>query len=179
LKKLTQELILDVTEQLIYEKGMNKTTLNDIAHHLGVSHPALYKHFLNKEELFQTLALRWLEETSRTLFDWEPNSFSIKDNLHDWLWLFVTSKKNLFENDQKMFILYTDYIENNDKLIESHLHKLAKKVSEISGLNMEMGSAIITTFTYFHNPYFAQRWHKTTYQKNFENVYQLICMQLD
>lgn len=60
--RLSQEIILNMAEKIIYEKGMEKTTLYDIAGNLNVTHAALYKHYRNKEDLFQKLALRWLEE---------------------------------------------------------------------------------------------------------------------
>ncbi|HEY0222283.1 TetR/AcrR family transcriptional regulator [Lactovum miscens] len=172
--KLTQELILDTTEKLIYEFGMDKTTLNDIAKRLNVSHPALYKHFLNKEELFQKLAWRWLEETSKNLFNWTKSTISTRQNLHDWLWLLASTKKTLFEKDQRMFSLYTDYIENNEELITIHLRHLAEKVSEITGLDEGKGKAIITAFIYFHNPYFANQWDRPNYKVLFEDTFCLL-----
>ncbi len=167
-------MILDMTEKVIYDKGMEKTTLYDVAKKLQVTRPALYKHYRNKEDLFQKLALRWLERTSKKLFAWKlhPGS-SRKEQLHEWLWLLATTKKKLYEEDRRMFLLYTDYIEHDNHLVRIHLHELAKKAEEISGWENQ-GEAIIMAFIYFHNPYFADRWEQANYQRLFEEVWKLI-----
>ncbi|MFK4935520.1 TetR/AcrR family transcriptional regulator [Lactococcus garvieae] len=177
--KLNRNLILDTTEQLIYKQGVFKTTLCDIAKELGVSHPALYKHFKSKEDILQQLALRWLSTTSYEILNWTPEQIGSKKAVHDWLWLLASTKKSLYENDPKMFVLYTTYIESNDDLIRTHLHHLAKKAAEISNCDIEMGEAIIRAFTYFHNPYFASRWKNDNYKADFENSFRLISLSFN
>ncbi|MBC2268089.1 TetR/AcrR family transcriptional regulator [Listeria sp. FSL L7-0083] len=172
--RLSQEIILDMAEQIIYEKGMEKTTLYDIAGNLNVTHAALYKHYRNKEDLFQKLALRWLEETSREIFAWAPNAEqTLDDALHDWLWLLADTKKKLYKTDRKMFLLYTDYIEQKEELVKNHVAHLVQKAEEVSG-RVNQGDAIITAFIYFHNPYFASRWEQAGYAELFERVWQVV-----
>lgn len=172
--RLSQEIILNMAEKIIYEKGMEKTTLYDIASNLNVTHAALYKHYRNKEDLFQKLALRWLEETSREIFDWTQEAGQTPDDaLHDWLWLLADTKKKRYKTDRKMFLLYTDYIEQNEELVKNHVAHLAQKAEEVSG-RTNQGNAIITAFTYFHNPYFASRWEQAGYAKLFEDVWQIV-----
>ncbi len=172
--RLTQKIILDMAGKIIYEKGMEKTTLYDIAKNLKVTHAALYKHYRNKEDLLQKLALRWLEETSRDLFTWEAKQkLSRQESLHEWLWLLARTKKKLYETDRRMFLLYTDYIEHNSELVAEHLGHLAQKAEEVSGWTNQ-GAAIITAFVYFHNPYFANRWGQADYSKLFEGVWSLL-----
>jgi Transcriptional regulator len=174
LSKLNRELILDATEQLIYKQGVFKTTLNGVAKELGVSHPALYKHFNNKDDILQQLALRWLKTTSYEILNWTPEQIGSKQDVHDWLWLLASTKKSLFKNDPKMFVLYTTYIESNEDLIRTHLHHLSQKIAEISNLDIELGEAIIRAFTYFHNPYFAPKWENNNFETDFDNTYKLI-----
>lgn len=47
MKTISREVILRAVEQLIEERGVEKTTLTQVAKHLGVSHAALYKYFKN------------------------------------------------------------------------------------------------------------------------------------
>ncbi|HDU3116239.1 TPA: TetR/AcrR family transcriptional regulator [Listeria monocytogenes] len=172
--RLSQEIILNMAEKIIYEKGMEKTTLYDIAGNLNVTHAALYKHYRNKEDLFQKLALRWLEETSREIFDWTQGAGQTPDDaLHDWLWLLADTKKKRYKTDRKMFLLYTDYIEQNEELVKNHVAHLAQKAEEVSG-RTNQGTAIITAFTYFHNPYFTSRWEQAGYADLFEDVWQIV-----
>ncbi|MEH7096924.1 TetR/AcrR family transcriptional regulator [Neobacillus vireti] len=175
---LNKERILSVTEEIIIKKGVQKTTLSDIAKELGVTHAAFYKHYKNKEDLLQQLALRWLETTSKELLEWvTPKGISNKDALHDWLWLLATTKKKLYHNDRRMFRLYTDYLERTQVLVVEHLKQLAQKAESISGLN-QLGPAIITAFVYFHNPYFADRWDSEFYEEMFEDVWRLVSNKL-
>lgn len=175
--KLTQEKILNMTEQIIAEKGLEKTTLYDIAQNLGVTHAALYKHYRNKDELLQTLALRWLTETSANLLAWQPSSKLTTTSaiLHDWLWLLATTKKHLYNNNPRMFVLYTDYIEKNSDLVADHLNHLANKIDSLSD-RPNQGEALLTLFVYFHNPYFAPRWNKDNYTSLFESAWQLVTL---
>lgn len=175
---LTKEKIFSVTEEIIMRKGVQKTTLSDIAKELGVSHAAFYKHYKNKEDLLQQLALRWLGTTSKELLEWvAPKGVSSAVALHDWLWLLATTKKRLYLEDKCMFRLYTDYLEHTQILVNDHLKQLAEKAESISGLK-NSGSAIITAFIYFHNPYFADRWDNDCYKENFEDVWELIANKL-
>jgi AcrR family transcriptional regulator len=175
---LTKEKIFSVTEETIMRKGVEKTTLSDIAKELGVTHAAFYKHYKNKEDLLQQLALRWLETTSKELLEWAaPKGVSSAVALHDWLWLLATTKKKLYHDDKRMFRLYTDYLERTQILVKDHLKQLAEKAESISGLK-KLGPAIITAFVYFHNPYFADRWDNEFYKETFEDVWKLIANKL-
>lgn len=156
------------------EKGVKKTKLSDIAKTLGVTHAAFYKHYKNKEDLLQRLALKWLDTTSKDLLEWKaPANIDGESALHDWLWQLANTKKDLYHNDKRMFYLYTDYLEGTQTLINSHLQQLAEKAEAISGRRGE-GQAIMTVFVYFHNPYFAERWDQENYQELFEKVWYLI-----
>jgi len=175
---LNKEKIFSVTEEIIMRKGVEKTTLSDIAKELGVTHAAFYKHYKNKEDLLQQLALRWLETTSKELLEWEsPKCVSSADALHDWLWLLATTKKKLYHDDRRMFRLYTDYLERTQILVKEHLQQLAHKAESISGVK-QSGNAIITAFVYFHNPYFADRWDNEFYKEMFEDVWRLVANKL-
>ncbi|WP_100486657.1 TetR/AcrR family transcriptional regulator [Sporolactobacillus pectinivorans] len=171
---LTEEKIFNVAEAMVMEKGVKKTKLSDIAKALGVTHAAFYKHYKNKEDLLQQLALKWLNTTSKNLLEWTvPANMDGESALHDWLWQLANTKKELYHNDKRMFYLYTDYLEGTQTLINSHLKQLAEKAEAISGRKGE-GQAIMTAFVYFHNPYFAERWDHDDYQELFESVWQLI-----
>ena len=50
--KPTRERILDAAAKLMRSQGLARTTTKAIAAALGLSEPALYRHFASKEELF-------------------------------------------------------------------------------------------------------------------------------
>jgi AcrR family transcriptional regulator len=51
----TRERILAAARELFAEKGMQKTSLQEIADRLGVTKPALYYHFGSREELLRSI----------------------------------------------------------------------------------------------------------------------------
>ena len=51
----TRESILDSALDLFFEKGVNETSLQDIAAHANVTRGAIYWHFQNKVEIFDAL----------------------------------------------------------------------------------------------------------------------------
>jgi AcrR family transcriptional regulator len=55
------EAILDAAFQCFATYGFRRTTMDDIARAVGLSRPALYLHYRNKEDIFRSLAQRYFE----------------------------------------------------------------------------------------------------------------------
>lgn len=51
----TREALLDAAEEVFLEKGVARTSLEQIARHAGVTRGAVYWHFRNKADLFQAM----------------------------------------------------------------------------------------------------------------------------
>ncbi|WP_334118568.1 TetR family transcriptional regulator [Limnobacter sp.] len=54
----TRNLILDTAEAIFSEKGVSRTTLNDIANAAELTRGAIYWHFKNKADLFDAMLQR-------------------------------------------------------------------------------------------------------------------------
>lgn len=54
----TREALLDAAESLFHDKGVARTSLEQIARHAGVTRGAVYWHFKNKADLFHALLER-------------------------------------------------------------------------------------------------------------------------
>jgi TetR/AcrR family acrAB operon transcriptional repressor len=54
----TRDRLLDAAELVFFEKGVSRTSLNDIAEAAGVSRGAIYWHFKNKADLFNAMMER-------------------------------------------------------------------------------------------------------------------------
>ncbi|WP_125182773.1 TetR family transcriptional regulator [Minwuia thermotolerans] len=54
----TRESILDAAERVFFERGVSRTTLDQIARAAGVTRGAVYWHFHNKSDLFNTVVER-------------------------------------------------------------------------------------------------------------------------
>ena len=75
--ELTREALLDAAEQVFLEKGVGKSSLEEIARHVGMTRGALYWHFRNKQYLFEAMLARIelpLEELSDTFCRQHPNN---------------------------------------------------------------------------------------------------------
>jgi TetR/AcrR family transcriptional regulator, repressor of the mexAB-oprM multidrug resistance operon len=51
----TREALLDAAEEVFYERGVARTSLEQIARHAGMTRGAIYWHFRNKADLFHAL----------------------------------------------------------------------------------------------------------------------------
>jgi TetR/AcrR family acrAB operon transcriptional repressor len=54
----TREALLDAAEEVFMEKGVARTTLEQIARHAGMTRGAVYWHFRNKADLFHAMLER-------------------------------------------------------------------------------------------------------------------------
>ncbi|WP_299231066.1 TetR family transcriptional regulator [uncultured Halomonas sp.] len=54
----TREALLDAAEEVFLEKGVARTSLEQIARHAGMTRGAVYWHFKNKADLFQAMLCR-------------------------------------------------------------------------------------------------------------------------
>ncbi|MDN3522541.1 TetR family transcriptional regulator [Halomonas ramblicola] len=54
----TREALLDAAEEVFLERGVARTSLEQIARHAGMTRGAVYWHFKNKADLFQAMLQR-------------------------------------------------------------------------------------------------------------------------
>ena len=70
----TRRRIQDVARELFSEKGVQRTSLQDIAGRLGITKPALYYHFSSREELVRSILQPLIDEGERFLAEQEKRS---------------------------------------------------------------------------------------------------------
>ncbi|HSH50001.1 MAG TPA: TetR family transcriptional regulator [Halomonas sp.] len=56
--KATREALLDAAEELFFERGVARSSLEQIARHAGMTRGAVYWHFRNKADLFLAMVER-------------------------------------------------------------------------------------------------------------------------
>jgi AcrR family transcriptional regulator len=61
--------LLDCAQALFFERGYERTTINDIIDRAGVSKGGFYHHFSSKEELLEALAARLAQEAVARVAD--------------------------------------------------------------------------------------------------------------
>ncbi|AQT78433.1 TetR family transcriptional regulator [Mycolicibacterium litorale] len=70
----TRQRIQDVARELFGQKGVQRTSLQDIADRLGITKPALYYHFKSREELVRSILQPLIEEGERFVAEQEARA---------------------------------------------------------------------------------------------------------
>ncbi len=73
MKTERQQEIIDVALRLINEKGIQGLTMKNISREIGISEPAIYRHFENKIEILLAI-LDLFKESTREIFEKELHS---------------------------------------------------------------------------------------------------------
>lgn len=95
----TKERILRIGLRLFLQKGYDKTSLNDIARQVGISKPAIYHHFKNKDELFHGVLSFFFEEMAK----WSKSRFESCKTLRELLKAFFQSLTSFREVADTIF----------------------------------------------------------------------------
>lgn len=70
----TRERIQDVARELFGQKGVQRTSLQDIADRLGITKPALYYHFKSREDLVRSILQPLIDEGERFVAEQEARA---------------------------------------------------------------------------------------------------------
>ncbi|MGY4710895.1 TetR/AcrR family transcriptional regulator [Mycolicibacterium sp. CBM1] len=70
----TRERIQDVARELFVQKGVQRTSLQDIAERLGITKPALYYHFTSREELVRSILAPVIDEGEKFIVEQETRA---------------------------------------------------------------------------------------------------------
>lgn len=65
----TNKRILDATESIIVMKGVEKTSLSDIAKEVGISKGTLYYYYSSKNQLIEEIADRYFAQMTKQILD--------------------------------------------------------------------------------------------------------------
>lgn|GEM_PF-625552 len=174
--KVTTTLIFAAAREVLAEKGFAKSRLADVARKLEITPAALYKHFTNKEALFEAMSTAWLEQVDEPV--WQTNVRLPEEErvqgLHEWLWLLVSRRREGFAQEPELMAYYEEQLANRDVLIDPNLIRLAAAVENIMAWDTfrhQRGLTIMQTFTYFYHPFFADKWDDNLFKALFETTW--------
>jgi AcrR family transcriptional regulator len=89
----TKKTIVKTALELFLQNGYEKTSMNDIAREVGISKPAIYHHFKNKDQLFHEVLSLFFEEMGK----WSKVRFASCKPLKELLKAFFQSLKSFRE----------------------------------------------------------------------------------
>ncbi len=85
----TRERILDVSQQLILQKGYSGTGLDEIVYEAGLTKGGFLYHFKNRDDLAYALMQRYLDEDDRILNDLAAQAQALVDDPYQQLLAFL------------------------------------------------------------------------------------------
>lgn len=182
---LSRQRILDTAETVMRKYGPAKTNMSDVAKALGVSHPALYRHYENKSALWEAVAERWIEGSLPLLQQVAEENSPPEAKLYSWLLTLHRFKRDRSQSDPELFAMYASLVSETEGVWEKHVAKLLRQLSGILEEGMDQGSfvreepkeaalAVFLATTRFHHAQFVKEWQKPDAGERFEIVFRLI-----
>jgi AcrR family transcriptional regulator len=126
-----QQEIIDMALELISEKGIQNFTIKNLSSKIGISEPAIYRHFENKIHILTTI-LELFKENSKYLFDNElmRNGSPTEKIEHLFSNHFITFSKmpsltsvifaeDIFKNEPSLTNKIIEVIEHNNTILIS------------------------------------------------------------
>ncbi|WP_125715279.1 TetR/AcrR family transcriptional regulator [Companilactobacillus kedongensis] len=175
MSRITNDAIIETVEELL--KNDEDVTLSKVAQKLDITHPALYKHFKNKDELWTAVLTKYFNDEVFKKVEINKDCKTPKLALKDWLWQFVNIKKKIYNTDPKMFDLNTKYIDERPLVLRDILQDSYATINDIMGYSDKdqlKAEAIMSAFAVFTVPSFKDTWNLPDYEERFNEIWNLI-----
>ncbi|MDO1604509.1 TetR/AcrR family transcriptional regulator [Lactobacillus sp. YT155] len=174
---LTKNIIMNVAEELVIKNHSTNIRIEQISSELAVTHAAIYKHFKNRHDLWLSVSIRWFHKSILKNITLKTAYSTPEEELHDWLWQFVTAKKKASSNQPEMFELHMIYLDNHPDELQKVLAPCYEYIDLLLNYrdnDYERAKAIMSCFSVFTLPAFKETWFQPDYQQRFENIWNLI-----
>lgn len=129
---------IEVALELIRAHGFEKVRLTDVARELGVSHVALYAHFVNREALLDAVLEAWLAEVATTLDAVCAASGAPLPKIERWFLEQYAMKRERALNDGATYAAFDTATAAHKPFVKRHLEHRAR---QLTGLLQEAGAA--------------------------------------
>jgi len=120
--------IVDVALNLIFKKGIQGLTIKNLSEKIGITEPAIYRHFDNKTHILITI-IDFFKESNEQIYCNETNSNSSIEKIdflfHKYFTTFskkpsltsVIFSEEIFRNEPILIEKISKIIRNNDKIL--------------------------------------------------------------
>jgi len=128
-----QKNIIEASIKLISEKGIQQLTIKNISKKLGISEPAIYRHFESKLDILLAILANFKNNAQEIV----QQNRSIESSAFDQIEMrFAAHLKQFVLSPAIAAVVFSEEIFQNDK-------KLAKEVAAIMQLNQEAVSMLV------------------------------------
>ena len=152
-----QQQIIETAIKLIADKGIQNLTTKNLAKEIGISEPALYRHFNNKLEILKAVIVNFqnkmkpaLEKLNKSLNSLNKIESFILEHLKiisqnpDFAKV-IFSEAN-FQNEENLILKMNNMMNQSHKILETvvqsgqHNNEIRSDVSSLSIIRMIIGS---------------------------------------
>jgi AcrR family transcriptional regulator len=136
-KRNTKYELMDAAMRLAAKGGVQAATIRAIAHEVGVTEGAIYRHFRTKEELYLAVYARAIEEMVRRKQELVESARPLREKLQEWVRITYESFDR--ETESFTFVLLTPHaFAESDPEITRVQGRLFKQVISQAGAAGEM-----------------------------------------
>ncbi|WP_171161765.1 TetR family transcriptional regulator [Streptomyces sp. I05A-00742] len=179
---LTQDRILEATEDVLRRFGPAKATVVDVARALGVSHGSVYRHFGSKAALREAVTERWLDQSHAALSAIASTDTPAERRLRDWLTALFAAKRRKAGDDPELFATYMVLVGENSSTVERHIETMISQIAGIIETGVSQGEftatdprltarAVWDATNRFHDPAYAAEWS----QPGIDDAFGTVC----
>jgi TetR/AcrR family transcriptional regulator, fatty acid metabolism regulator protein len=120
-----QKEILDAALDLIDQKGIQGLTIKNLSKKIGISEPAIYRHYENKIEILLTILDLFKDSTGRIFEEEIQNDFGAIEKIEH---LFSRHFSKFAENPSLISVIFSEEIFRSEPV-------LIKKIAEVINKN--------------------------------------------
>ncbi len=127
--------IIDLSIEIIAEQGIQGLTIKNISKKIGISEPAIYRHFDSKTQILLTILNNFMEMASFMGEAMKDNSDAAGDKIE---FMFSKMVDIFIETPSYISVIFSEEIFKNEKVLK-------EKIVEILALNEQTVEQIIKT----------------------------------
>jgi len=127
-----QTEIIKVSIDIIAEKGIQNLTIKNISKAIGISEPAIYRHFENKMDILLSILSQFKKNNSILL---EAPNLENKNAVEQISSIYSSHFRQFKENPTLASVIFSEEIFKNDKRLSEKVHTIMKSNNTvISGI---------------------------------------------
>ena len=122
---------IDIALTHVRRHGFERVRLGDVAKELGVSHVALYSHFVDKAALLEAVTERWLEEVNTKLSAICASERHPGEKIHLWFVELYRLKRERILSEPELYRAFDTAMVSKKQCITMHLAEMRKQLLEL------------------------------------------------
>lgn len=152
-----RELLLDITVQLIDERGTSALTVTEVAARAGMSPASLYRYFDSKDALVEAVAERWFQPLLAMAEDVLASDLPPRRKMYEFYARRFAYLRAVWDRDAVAFTAYCELGEEHFDLVRSYVdlgdHYLATIIGEamadgyFAGLELDQAISLVNQMT--------------------------------